>query len=520
MDVFHRKITIRAGLLMVLFLCGCAQQQTTVKRTEPDRADYPSNPPEIVISTRSKPSVTEHQKTQKPPVHSKPAVAPENKSIWPRIRRGMQLVHHSHPRLDEQLEWYASNQSYTDRILARGNPYLFHIVNQLEQRQMPLELALLPVVESAFDPFAYSHSQAAGLWQFMPRTGQRFGLKKNWWYDGRKDPVASTAAAIDYLSYLHRFFDGDWLLALAAYNSGEGNVSRAIKQNRKLGKPTDFWSLKLPRETHAYVPQLLAVAAIIREPEKFNTTLPQIANRPYFDKVELREQADLARLAKLAEIDKEEIHKLNAGYNRWVTDPDGIHPIFLPVGAIDTFNRNLATAPKSDWVAVKEYVVKKGDSLYTIARHHGVSVNQLKQTNLLKGNTLQIGQRLQLPGASAISQPVGKNKNTRYVVASGDSLWRIARKHNVSVSDLAKWNQIDVSTPLKPGQTLSIGSRQNVELAAKEVRYKVRHGDSLHRIASKFDLNVSEIVRWNKLNPKSYLQPGQRLTLFVDNVKI
>jgi len=192
----------------------------------------------------------------------------------------MQLTEHSHPRLDKQLAWYSSNQSYIDRVFKRGERYLYHIVNELEAQQMPLELALLPVVESAFDPFAYSHSHAAGLWQFIPGTGKRFGLERNWWYDGRRDPVASTAAAIKYLSYLHRYFDGDWLLALAAYNSGEGNVRRAIARNKRLGKPTDFWSLKLPRETQAYVPQLLAVAAVIRTPEKYNTVLPKIANRP------------------------------------------------------------------------------------------------------------------------------------------------------------------------------------------------------------------------------------------------
>ncbi len=540
------KTTFKLSLLPALLLSGCAQQAAISNRAEPIIAPSPAKPePEIVINTQRTPVATVQAKAETsqakktaPKKAAKQPAAASYDSIWPRIRHGMRLTEHSHPRLQKQLDWYANNHTYIDRVLARGNPYLFYIVNELERRNMPLELALLPVVESAFDPFAYSHSHAEGLWQFIPGTGERFGLEKNWWYDGRRDPVASTQAAMSYLSYLHGFFDGDWLLALAAYNSGEGNVQRAIKRNKKLGKPTDFWSLELPSETRAYVPQLLAVSAIIREPEKFNTRLPKIANRPYFDKVNIAAQADLSQLAALAGIDKQLLYQLNAGYNRRVTEPDSQRSIFLPVSAMSTFKRNFAAAPKSDWAATTEYIVKKGDNLSTIAQRHDVSIKLLKRANRLQHNGLQIGQRLKLPGTGSASATVSKStprpstpKRTRYVVTSGDSLWTIARQHQISIKDLQKWNKIGANAILRPGQTLTIANTSDTQgrsktsstdkaVPAKKLRYKVRHGDSLYLIASKFDLKVSEIVRWNKLNPKRYLQPGQRLTLFVSNAKI
>ncbi len=518
---FSGKTTLKISLISAILLSGCAQQTPVAQRVEPVTPSLEKPQPEIVVTPQRKAVAAVQAKSEKKRPSKKTKIQPataNDASIWPRIRNGMRLTAHSHPRLEKQLDWYANNHTYIDRVLARGNPYLYYIVSELEQRNMPLELALLPVVESAFDPFAYSHSHAAGLWQFIPGTGERFGLEKNWWYDGRRDPVASTQAAMAYLSYLHRYFDGDWLLALAAYNSGEGNVRRAIRRNKKLGKPTDFWSLELPKETRAYVPQLLAVSAIVREPKKFNTRLPKIANRPYFDKVEIGDQADLTRLAALAGIDKDALYRLNAGYKRQVTDPQSQRNIFMPISAMATFKRNFAAAPKSEWAATTEYIVKKGDNLSTIAQRHDVSVKQLKRANRLQHNGLKIGQRLKLPGTGLASKPVTKKR--QYVVTPGDSLWSIARKYQVSVKDLQKWNRINAKATLQPGQTLAIDKAESKAPPAKKLRYKVRRGDSLHLIASKFDLKVSQIVRWNKLNPKRYLQPGQRLTLFVDIANI
>ena len=501
------------ALSLAALLCGCAQQSSQIE-SHHTAIPLPNDSQPLPVVSAAEQQTAHSVQIDQSTIDTEQAAAQTD--LWDRIRDGMSLQHHSHPRLDKQIDWYSGNQTYIDRVSQRGERYLYHIVEALEENDMPLELALLPVVESAFDPFAYSHSHAAGLWQFIPGTGKRFGLDRNWWYDGRRDPVASTEAAIKYLSYLHSYFDGDWLLALAAYNSGEGNVKRAIARNRRSGKPTDFWSLKLPKETKAYVPQLLALATIVADPDNHQISLPEIADTPYFDVVTLDEQANLARIAEMAAIETDEIYRLNAGYNRWVTHPDGPQQLYVPIGSLDTLKSALASTPKSHWVPIKEYVVKKGDNLSTIARRHNVSSRQLKTTNQLNSDLLRIGQRLKIPG-TGLDHPVGSTAST-YTVTSGDSLWSIARKNNIRLRDLARWNNLDTRTPLQPGQILKLNTRSSPSHMAstKKVRYRVRAGDSLSRIASKFDLNIKQIVKWNKLNPDRYLQPGQRLTLFVD----
>lgn len=231
-----------------------------------------------------------------------------------------------------RIAWYARHQAYLDRVAERATPYLFHIVEEIERRGMPMELALLPIVESAFHPFAYSRSHASGIWQFIPGTGRNYGLKQNWWYDGRRDIVAATDAALRYLDKLNKEFHGNWLHALAAYNTGERNVGRAIKRNRKAGKQTDFWSLRLPRETRGYVPSLLAVAELLAEPEKYGITWQTIENKPYFTQVDIGGQLDLATAAGLADLSMDDLYTLNPAFNRWATAPDGPHHLLVPVG--------------------------------------------------------------------------------------------------------------------------------------------------------------------------------------------
>jgi len=215
--------------------------------------------------------------------------------LWKRIGSGLTLTRNiSEKTTASKLAWFTRNQAYLDRVSGRAEPYLYYIVEELEKRNMPLDLALLPIVESAYNPFAYSPSRASGIWQFIPGTGKKYGLTQNWWYDGRRDIVTATDAALNYLQKLHQEFNGDWLLALAAYNSGEGNVGKAIRRNNKAGKPTDFFSLRLPRETRGYVPSLLAVAEIVSNPGKYKITLKPIANTRYFKQVDINSQIDLA----------------------------------------------------------------------------------------------------------------------------------------------------------------------------------------------------------------------------------
>ncbi|MEJ2762259.1 MAG: transglycosylase SLT domain-containing protein [Gammaproteobacteria bacterium] len=295
--------------------------------------------------------------------------------VWKRIRHNLRLSRHlGKYSVKARLNWYAKHQEYLDRVAERATPYMYYILEQLKQRDMPPELALLPVVESAYQPFAYSPSHASGLWQFIPGTGRIFGLKQNWWYDGRRDIVAATRAALDYLDKLHQKFNGDWLLALAAYNSGELNVTRAIRRNQRAGKSTDFWSLHLPRETRGYVPSLLAVAELVARPKRYGIDLKPIPNQPYFAKVDVGGQLDLALAAQMAGLTMDQIYKLNPGFNRWATAPDGPDYLLVPVDKQDAFKKQLAQLPKKDRVSWRRHVIRRGDTLGEIAHKYHISV--------------------------------------------------------------------------------------------------------------------------------------------------
>jgi len=475
------------------------------------------------------------------PVDSEDSTTPEN-DLWDRIRTGFVLEDSEHKRTLSEKKWYAKHQAYLDRTIERARPYLHLIVEEAERLNVPAELVLLPIVESAFQPFAYSHGRAAGIWQFIPSTGRIFGLHQNWWYDGRRDIDASTRAALKYLSNLNRSFNGDWLLALAAYNSGQGTVKKAINRNRKRGKDTDFWSLRLPKETRAYVPKLLAISAIIKNPELYGVTLKSIADAPYLQQVNTGSQIDLALAAELADISLDELYRLNPGFNRWATAPEGPHSLLLPVEKAENFDIKLAELPTSQRIKWARHKIKNGENLGQIANKYHTTVNMLRQVNKIRGNMIRAGKSLIIPVATkkmnsytlsaiqrtrAIQNSPKRGHKTRYTVRKGDTLWDIARKHRVSVNKLAKWNGMAPRDVLKLGQKLVIWNNtprksqgSSISLSdnatTQRVNYIVRNGDSLARISQRFKVKISELRRWNALPKNKYLQPGQRLTLYVD----
>jgi membrane-bound lytic murein transglycosylase D len=458
-----------------------------------------------------------------------------------RMVKGFALSFTDDQRVIQELNWYRSHPAYIERIQTRAEPYLHFILEEIDKRGMPGEIALLPAVESAFRPFAYSPGRAAGMWQFIPSTGRHFGLKQNWWYDGRRDVVASTKAALDYLLALSKQFDGDWELALAAYNSGAGTVRNAIRHNRKRGKPTDFWSLNLPDETSAYVPRLLALSEIFHHPEEHDIRLLSFPDQPYFTTVDIGAQLDLARAAEMAELPIQDLYLLNSGFNRWATDPDGPHRLNLPIDKADDFLMALEKLPPEQRLTWKRYRIKTGDSLSVIATKHKTTTKLLRQVNKLHGNRIRAGKYLLIPVSSqsyehyvysaeqrkaSVQNRQRKGSKRHYVVKPGDSLWKIARNHNVSYKKLAKWNGMAPGDPLKTDQMLVIwvDQTQTAELSPVDLQptgtqsslhYKVRRGDSLSRIAQRFNVSVSDLKRWNTLSGK-YLQPGQRLKLYVD----
>src|SRR5687767_3129872 len=327
------------------------------------------------------------------------APLPEGGDLFERIRKGYSIADVDHPSVDMEMRWFANHPDYLDRTFKRGERYLHHIVGEIEARGMPLELALLPVVESAFNPVAYSRARASGLWQFIPDTGRRYGLKQNWYYDGRRDVMASTNAALDYLQFLVDEFDGDWLLAVAAYNCGEARVAREVRKNLAAGKPTDYFSLKLPRETRAYVPKLLAMRRIVGDPTSHGLAFAPIPNQPYFAKVDVGGQLDLHVAAELADLPKEEMLALNPAFNHWVTDPDGPHHILVPLDRHERFAAGIAGLPPEERVRIVYHRVRRGDTLGGIADKYGISVGALKTANKIRGTTIHPGQELLIAAA-------------------------------------------------------------------------------------------------------------------------
>ena len=482
------------------------------------------------------PDPTEASEPQEPIVYT---------DIWKRMQSQLSIEVPQNRKVIAQRNWYAKHQAYLDRVATRAEPFLHFIVEEIEKRHMPIELALLPIVESAFDPFAYSHGRASGMWQFIPGTAKRFGLKHNWWYDGRRDVIASTRSALDYLSFLHKTLEGDWLNAIAAYNSGEGRVLRAIKRNKRKHLPTDFWSLKLPKETSAYVPKLLALADLLKRPEEFNLIWKPIANEPKIAVVDAKSQMDIALAADMAGIPVGELHGLNPGYSQWATSPKGPHTFIVPLDKAEQFKTKLAQTSPKDRLKWQRYKIKSGDSLIKIAKKFKTTPDIIQAVNNLKGNMIRQGKHLLIPIAAqdlskyqhSVDQRLAAKQNQKagsvkidYKVKKGDTLWDISRDHKVNIRSLAKWNNMAPRDPIHPGQSLAIWkkgaslSTQTSSIPVKDamrgIVYKVRSGDSLARIASKFNILIKDIVKWNQLDRKKYLQPGQKLKLYVDVTKV
>lgn len=448
----------------------------------------------------------------------KDADAQQNADIWQRIRQGFQLQSHfdKNPHIDHQRLWFASRGRSIEAISERSAPYMHYIVESLEARNMPLELALLPMIESAYDPLAHSRAHASGLWQFIPSTARNFNLKQSHWYDARRDITASTQAALNYLEYLNKMFDGDWLLALAAYNAGEGTIGRAIKRNEARGLPTDFWNLNLPKETQTYVPKLLAISQLINSPEAYDIALHPVADEPYFTKIPLKQQIAITRLAQLAKIKEDKLVKLNPAYKQGIT-LDGPQHLLVPLAQAELLSTQLANLKPSEHVQWQQYTVRRGDNLSSIAKRHKVPMALVKDMNTLSGSFLRVGQVLNIPkpntgAANQLAQQHSTPQQSRiYKVRAGDSLSKIAAQQKVSVAQLKRWNNLS-SNALKIGQTLTLANTTHTTPNARTVNYKVRPGDSLYAIAKRHRVSLKQLKNWN---PKisSALQPGQLVSL-------
>ncbi|TQF72622.1 LysM peptidoglycan-binding domain-containing protein [Pseudoalteromonas luteoviolacea] len=414
----------------------------TACQTTPSSEDVHSLPSELpTLEETSNSDSLSHTPLQK--VNDAPATKPQDaKDVWQRIRQQVSFAPSQHPRVVKRIEWYLKHPNYMHTISKRAKPLLYYIVTEIEKRGLPIELALMPLIETDFDMQAYSHKHASGLWQLTPLIAKHYGLTINPWYDGRQDLIDSTNAALDFLTYLHRRFDGNWYHAIAAYNTGEGRVLRAIANNRKAGKPTDFFALNLPRQTRHYVPKLLAATQLLKQQLM---PFPAIENAPAITVVSLPSATILDNSSQWSML-----AKLNTGYARFPALLGGPNRLVMPVEKAQEwaqYAQNLPTMPSQQW---QSYTIRRGDSLSVIAASYGVNVSQLKSFNQLKSDKIRIGDKLLLP--------ILAEQQVTYTVKSGDSLWRIAKQFNVSINKLKQWNQMSRST-------LQIGERLTIFLA-------------------------------------------------------
>lgn len=451
--------------------------------------------------------------------------------VWQRIRSGFRIddTAQPNPLVGMHESWFAARPENVTRLAERARPYLYHIVEEVQRRDMPMEIALLPMIESAFVPTALSRSAASGIWQFIPSTGTHYGLRQDSWYDGRRDFTAATNAALDYLSKLYLDF-GDWQLALAAYNCGEGCIARAIQKNVQQGLPTDYASLSLPNETRQYVPKLLAIRNLIRNPGEYGIAINDLPNQPYFDQVTVHASMDIHSAARLADMPSDEFMALNAAFPRKLIRSDTPVNLLVPAGKADTFQRNLETG---NWDSWQPYPAQKGERPEAIAQRFGISVDRLLEHNpvSLKRGKLERAQTILVPvnRRSRGETETQASGAVRHVVQGGETLYGIARRHGLSVSQLTEANP-DIDRQIKPGQIIRLASNEPARRDARAIqpaslktgagkpagpaRYTVQHGDTLFDIAQKFDIGLADIKAWNPaLGKRGNIRPGQTVAV-------
>lgn len=428
------------------------------------------------------------------------------RDMWDRIRRGFAI-----PNLDSELteQWtnyYASHPEAMQRMSQRASKYLYYIVDEVNRRGLPTELALLPFVESAYNPTAYSRAKASGLWQFIPSTGLHYNLQQDWWRDQRRDPVASTNAALEYLKYLYEF-QGDWYLALASYNWGEGAVRRAMDKNSNNGQPSDYASINMPGETRNYVPKLQAIKNIISNPKKYGITLPNVSNTPYFTTVKKSRDMDIAVVAKLAEMSVDDFKSLNASFNRPIILGEHNATLLLPTNRVDIFNANLE-AYKGRLSSWQTYKAKSGESYVTIAKKHGMSVGQLRAVNGLgQKQTKAVAQTLLVPaeGSGGIQ------------LASLEIPDDNAPESSASNNRASNNKSLNSSKP-----TLQVTHRRNNDIVVTRNKtnirtHTVKRGETLFALAKRYNTSVDALRKLNNLK-KNTLASGERLRVPGTNI--
>ena len=411
----------------------------------------------------------------------------------------------NHLRDIDKFEEYLNDSYY----------FLYFVIKELEKNNLPIELSILPYIESNYDPFSISPSGAVGMWQFMPRTGRLYELNKSWWSEDRHDPFKSTEAAIGYLKYLYQRFDEDIYLSIAAYNAGPSLVDKRINQNKKKGEDIDFWSLNLPTQTKNYVPKYIALRELILNSQKYGITLPNIPYDSVVQKITIPGQVEILALSEYLEIKPELLYKLNAGYTKWASAPKDESIFFIPKEKYFLFSSEKNPFNKTNDINWISHTVNKGDNLWDLAIKYDTEVAVIKEVNYLNNDLLSINDNLLIP--------LGKTKSNNfipyemYIVSEGDTLWSIAKKYNLNVNDLARMNSLNKNEYLQLGQQLSIGNKniyRNMESKKRTILYSVKQGDNLFKISELFDVTISSIEEINKFSNPT-LMPGQIIKIAI-----
>ena len=470
----------------------------------------------LVASGCELPSIIQADQYLDPiPVEPSPRI-PKYENVWDRIKDSSSL---DADNLDEKtLEYvnqYLSNPAQLDKLLEKGRYFIYFVLEELERYKLPPELALLPYIESNYDPFSISSSGAMGIWQFMPATARIYGLKDTWWYEQRHDPLVSSKAAIRYLAYLHNRFNKKITYTLAAYNGGPTLLEKRIKLNKKAGKLTDFKNLKLPTQTQEYVPKFKAILAIVLNSEKYGIKLPDFPNKPVLGKIELNGQVEILAFSEFAGLKPEFVYKLNAGYTKWASPP-GDKTIFnIPIELEEVLNlkkENFIQTNQINWVTHR---VSKGDSLWKIAEEFDTEVNVLKKVNYLSSNVLSLNQELLIPLSNDQNQTFIPYQ--AHIISEGDTLWNLGIQYNISPAEIAKTNGLKMSSPLRIGSELNIGNKniyRTINSKKRTILYSVKQGDSLYRIADIFNIEISDIKKINELSTNE-IKPGQVLKIII-----
>ena len=441
---------------------------------------------------------------------------PDYENVWDRIKDANSLKEEN---LDEKtlqyLNAYLSNPAQLDKLLEKGRYFIYFVLEELERYRLPPELALLPYIESNYDPFSISASGAMGIWQFMPATARIYGLRDTWWYEQRHDPLVSSKAAVRYLAYLHNRFNKEITYTLAAYNGGPTLLEKRIKLNKKAGKPTDYKNLKLPKQTQEYVPKFKAILAIVLNAEKYGINLPDFPNKQVLSNIELDGQVEILAFSEFAGLKPEFVYKLNAGYTKWASPPGDKTTFNIPIeleAMLNLKKDKFIQTNQINWVTHK---VSRGDSLWKIADEFDTEVNVLKKVNYLSSNVLSLDQELLIPLSNDQNQTFIPYQ--AHIISEGDTLWNLGIQYNISPAEIAKTNGLRMDSPLRIGKELNIGNKniyRTINSKKRTILYSVKQGDSLYRIADIFNIEISDIKKINAL-PNNEIKPGQVLKVII-----